>query len=91
MSHRVFISHASEDKERFVLRLAEQLREKGIDAWLDPWEMLPGDNLVDKIFNAGLKQSDVVIVVLSNVSVEKPWVQKELSSAVVKTSKIALG
>src|ERR1022692_932376 len=80
---KVFISHASEDKERFVLRFAERLRSKGIDAWVDTWEMLPGDKLVDKVFNEGLKRSEVVIVVLSDLSINKPWVQKELNTAVV--------
>lgn len=81
---KVFISHASEDKDRFVLRFAERLRLRGIDAWVDQWEMLPGDNLVDKIFNQGLKTADVVIVVLSSVGLQKPWVQKELNTAVIK-------
>jgi hypothetical protein len=47
---KVFISHASEDKERFVIKFSEYLLEKGIDVWLDRWEMLPGDSLVGKIF-----------------------------------------
>ena len=84
MNPKVFISHASEDKDRFVIRFWERLRGKGIDAWLDKWEMLPGDKLVDKVFNQGLRLSDAVIVVLSNYSVQKPWVQKELDTAVVK-------
>lgn len=82
---KVFICHATEDKERFVLRLYERLRSKGIDAWLDTFEILPGDKLVTKIFNEGLKQSDAVIVVLSAVSIIKPFVQKELDAAVVKS------
>lgn len=82
---RVFIIHASEDKERFVLRFAERLISRGINAWLDKWEMLPGDKLVTKIFEGGLKLSDAVVVVLSNASIKKPWVQKELDTAVVKT------
>jgi TIR domain len=81
---RVFVSHASEDKERFVNRFAARLRENGVDAWLDKWEMLPGDSLVDKIFEEGLKDAQAVIVVLSRVSVEKPWVREELNAAVVK-------
>jgi hypothetical protein len=81
---KVFVSHASEDKERFVLSFAEKLRQKGIDAWLDKWEMLPGDSLVDKIFEEGIKESKAVIVVLSKFSVEKPWVREELNAAVVK-------
>jgi hypothetical protein len=82
---KVFIIHSSEDKERFVLRFAERLRSRGIDAWLDKWEMLPGDKLVTKIFESGLKLSDAVVVVLSNASTKKPWVQKELDTAVVKS------
>lgn len=81
---RVFVSHASEDKVRFVNRFAIRLRENGIDAWLDKWEMLPGDSLVDKIFEEGLKDAQAVIVVLSRLSVEKPWVREELNAAVVK-------
>jgi hypothetical protein len=84
MSPKVFVSHASEDKDRFVLRFAERLRQKGIDAWLDKWEMLPGDSLVDKIFEEGIKEAKAVIVVLSNFSVKKPWVREELNAAVVK-------
>lgn len=81
---KVFISHASEDKERFVLKFYERLRARGIDAWIDHWEMLPGDSLVDKIFNEGLKPADAVVVVLSNASITKPWVEKELAVALVK-------
>lgn len=84
MSPKVFVSHASEDKDRFVLRFAERLRQKGIDAWLDKWEMLPGDSLVDKIFEEGIKEAKAVIVVLSKFSVEKPWVKEELNAAFVK-------
>ena len=81
---RVFVSHASEDKERFVNRFAARLRENGVDVWLDKWEMLPGDSLVEKIFEEGLKDAQAVIVVLSRFSVEKPWVREELNAAFVK-------
>jgi hypothetical protein len=80
---KVFISHASEDKARFVVEFARRLRESGVDAWLDQWEMKPGDSLVDKIFEEGLKEARAVIVVLSKVSVQKPWVREELNTSVV--------
>jgi hypothetical protein len=80
---RVFISHASEDKERFVIPFATALRALGIDAWVDRWEMKIGDSLVDKIFEEGLKDTDVVIIVLSPTSIVKPWVREELNAAVV--------
>lgn len=81
---RAFISHATEDKKIFVLDFASKLRENGIDAWLDRWEMYPGDSLVDKIFEEGIKDADVFIVVLSRNSTYKPWVRDELNAGVVK-------
>lgn len=80
---KVFVSHASEDKDRFVVEFARRLRENGVDAWLDQWEMKPGDSLVDKIFEEGLKEARAVIIVLSTVSVQKPWVREELNTSVV--------
>jgi hypothetical protein len=81
---RVFLSHASEDKESFVLPFAEALMSRGLHIWLDHWEMLPGDSLVDKIFSEGLGGAAAIIVVLSKVSITKPWVAEELDAAVVK-------
>jgi hypothetical protein len=83
MAPRVFVSHASEDKQRFVVRFAQRLRENGVDAWLDQWEMKPGDSLVDRIFEQGLKPAEAVVIVISAVSVTKPWVRQELNTSVV--------
>lgn len=83
MNPKAFISHASEDKTRFVVEFAERLRANGVDAWLDRWEMLPGDSLVDKIFEEGLRSANAVVVILSNNSVDKPWVREELNAAFV--------
>lgn len=83
MHPKAFISHASEDKARFVVQFAERLRASGVDAWLDRWEMLPGDSLVDKIFEEGLRNANAVVVVLSAHSVGKPWVREELNAAFV--------
>lgn len=80
---KVFVSHASEDKDRFVLSFAKRLRENGIDAWIDKWEMLPGDSLVDKIFEVGLKEATAVVIVLSENSITKPWVKEEINAAFV--------
>ncbi|MFW5667412.1 MAG: toll/interleukin-1 receptor domain-containing protein, partial [Coleofasciculus sp.] len=44
---KAFISHSSIDKP-FVERLATDLRtSEAIDAWLDKWEILPGDRIPD--------------------------------------------
>ncbi|MBU1707923.1 toll/interleukin-1 receptor domain-containing protein [bacterium] len=80
----VFISHSHADKERFVVNFATKLREKGVDAWVDQWEIKPGDSLVDKIFNEGLSKAQAIIVVVSENSVKSPWVKDELDAATVK-------
>jgi hypothetical protein len=83
----VFLSHASEDKDRFVIPFAEQLRIRGIEVWVDKWEMLPGESLVGKIFREGLAFASAVIVVLSRVSISKRWLTEELDAAVIKRIK----
>lgn len=88
----IFVSHASEDKDRFVIKFSEYLLSKGLNVWLDKWEMLPGDSLVDKIFEEGLKNATAVIVVLSKNSINKKWVKEELNTALInrinKNSKL---
>jgi hypothetical protein len=79
-----FISHASEDKERFVTSFAKNLRLRGVEAWLDKWEIRPGDSLVDRIFEEGIKKAQNFIVVLSSISVTKSWVREELDAGMVK-------
>jgi hypothetical protein len=74
---RVFLSHASEDKDR-VRWLAARLREDGFDPWLDQERLLPGHRWEAEIVDA-LRQCDAAIVCLSAKSVEKVgYVQKEL-------------
>lgn len=79
-----FVSHASEDQADFVLPLAMELRRLGVDAWLDAWEIAPGDSLVAKIFDEGLGRADAFIVVVSAASTDKPWVRDELDAATVQ-------
>ncbi len=81
---KVFLSHASEDKGRFVRAFATQLREKGIEAWVDEWEIYPGDSLVQKIYDAGIGAAQAVLIVLSRNSVDKPWVKDELDVSVIR-------
>lgn len=85
MNPKVFISHSTADKERFVTNFAQRLRkEKGVDAWLDEWEMLPGDSLVDKIFEEGIKNAEAIIVVLSNNSINSKWAKEEMNAGFIK-------
>lgn len=83
----VFVSHASEDKDRFVITFATKLRENGVNAWVDKWEIRPGDSLVDKIFEVGIGGAQAILIVLSRHSVDKPWVKQELDASVVERIK----
>jgi hypothetical protein len=73
---KVFMSHCSADKP-FVERLSKDLLTlEGIDAWLDDWEILPGDRIPSKI-EEGLSGANVFILVLSPQSVQSQWVSHE--------------
>ncbi len=76
---KLFICHASEDKDPFVDKLASELDKRAMYAWYDKHEILVGDSIVRKI-NEGLSSSDYFIAVLSPSSVIKPWVQREMDS-----------
>jgi len=83
-SPKVFLCHAHEDKE-FVRKLGKKLREEGIDAWLDEWELQPGDSLRRKIIDeGGIAESDSFIIVVTPNSIESNWVKTELDAAFTK-------
>jgi Domain of unknown function (DUF1883)/TIR domain len=77
----VFISHASEDKERVVRPLAEALRKQGLEVWYDEFELRVGDSLRRKI-DSGIARSRFGLVVLSHAFFAKNWTQYELDGLV---------
>lgn len=73
---KIFISYSTKDK-KFVNRLATDLRTRaGIDAWLDNWEINPGDKIPEKI-ETGLSEANVFLLVLSPESITSRWVEYE--------------
>ncbi len=78
----VFFCHASEDKP-VVRELARVLKTLGTEVWFDEWEIRVGDSIVQKIDDA-LGHVTHLIVCLSQKSVNKPWVKKELSAALMR-------
>ncbi len=81
---KAFISHASEDKADYAQPLAEALLARRIDAWLDKWEIRPGDSLVQKIFEEGLADAGTCVYLMSTSSVDKDWVRAEFENAVAQ-------
>lgn len=76
---RIFLCHASEDKEA-VRALNQKLRQPGFDPWLDEEKLLPGQNWDAEITKA-IRASDVFLVCLSQRSEKRGYVQKEIARA----------
>jgi hypothetical protein len=68
----VFISysHDSANHKAWVLRLAIDLRERGVDATLDQWELVPGQD-VAAFMQKGILEADRVLLVCSSAYVSK--------------------
>ena len=81
---QLFFSHASEDKP-----LVEAVYQEFVSAfphykpWVDKYEIVGGDSLVEKIAS-GMDQANKFFIFLSPISVEKPWVKKELHRALIR-------
>lgn len=69
------MSYKSEDSQ-VAEEIGSYLREKGIDVWLDTWRIGYADSIVQSV-NRGLESSAVMVVLLSQKSIESRWVEKE--------------
>lgn len=75
----VFISHRTVDAD-LAKRLAEEIQQAGYRVWLDEWEILVGDSVVERI-NAGLENAKYVVVCYSEAGVLSTWMNREWMSA----------
>lgn len=88
---KVFLSHSFMDKS-LVTSVALDLKEKGIETWLDAFDILPGESIITKI-NQGLNDCDFILLFLSQNSVKSNWVTKEWESILwdeVNSNKIKI-
>src|SRR4051794_25249778 len=74
----VFVSHASEDKSRFVGPLVAELKSRNLAVWYDSHEIQPGDDFRKKM-DEGLRQSRFGLLVLSP-RFFKYWPESEVSA-----------
>src|SRR5262245_50048965 len=79
MGDRVFICYAREDEE-FVLKLAVNLKNRGVSVWLDQWDIAPGADWDQTIDNA-LQECTQFLIVLSPMAVTSKEVRSELRTA----------
>ena len=79
---KVFLSYTTSD-QALAKRIAEALMAQGIDTWWDQWEIRAGDSLRRRI-DQGLGNCSHFVVLLTEASIKKPWVNAELDAAFVR-------
>jgi hypothetical protein len=79
---RVFLSYAWEDTE-LAESIARALQANGIETWWAGWSISVGDSLPQKI-DEGLGECTHFIVLLTAVSVTRPWVRQEMDAGLVR-------
>jgi hypothetical protein len=75
----LFISHASADREQYILPLSHALTTHGVSFWLDVNEIDWGSNIVLKI-NEGLRNTRYALLCLSKNLLARPWPESEMST-----------
>jgi hypothetical protein len=85
-SYDVFLSYSSASQP-WVRKFTDALTASGVSAWFDAHEILPGERWQAQIEKA-LRQSRVLILVLSPESVQRPWTFFELGAALADGKRI---
>lgn len=75
----VFISYNGADRE-IARGIANALIAAGMVVWIDEGELLIGDSLIEKIAFA-IKDTDYLIAIISENSIQSHWCQKEIAMA----------
>jgi uncharacterized protein YjbI with pentapeptide repeats len=78
-NHSSFISYADEDWD-FAEKLQSDLQRNGGHCWFIPEELRIGDKIQHNL-EQSIRIHDKVVLVLSQHSVSRPWVEKEVENA----------
>ncbi|EDL56123.1 toll/interleukin-1 receptor domain-containing protein [Gimesia maris] len=82
-----FISYSHADKT-FAKRLHDALQNRGIRCWLDEDQILPGDNIYERI-DHGIRVWDKVLLCASKQSLTSPWVDDEVTHVFAKEKDLS--
>lgn len=77
---QAFISHSLEDS-LFAQQIASGLREAGIEVWIAPDSIRPGEEFVDAI-QRGLTHTTHFVLVMSPEAFISQWVKLEMNTAI---------
>lgn len=80
---KVFLSYTQSDAA-IADRLANDLQSGGSDVFYAKWSIAPGDSIVDRIFEDGLSNATIFLVLLSPKAIESRWVREEINAAFVR-------
>lgn len=80
---KLFVSHATEDKDEVARPLAERLRSLGYSVWYDEYSLKVGQSLSEEI-DKGLAACDYGVVILSPSFFAKNWARRELAGLVAR-------
>ena len=80
MAHDVFVSHSAQDKP-IADAVVAALESAGARCWIAPRDIIPGSNYMASLVQA-LRDSSIVVLVMSSLANSSPHVQRELQHAV---------
>lgn len=80
----VFISYSHHDRD-FVNQLTQGLEAEGITVWSDR-SIQPGSSWTEEI-EKGLEQSPHILLIVSQESLNSPWINFEIGFALSKAAK----
>jgi hypothetical protein len=75
----IFLSYSHDDLN-FVMRLATELKSRGITHWFDRERIMAGDSLFNRIAR-GIAQCKYLGVVISSNAIKSGWVEQEMKLA----------
>ncbi len=84
---KVFLSYSHKDKKA-VQMIANHLKQNAIEVIYDDDSMLGGQKIED--FIETIRDTDIIIPIISEFSLLSPWVIKEIFTTLTKTSKFLL-
>ena len=85
-AQKVFISHSAKDTD-WVLSFAQALKQRGVTAWLEDFEVKPGDSWADANESA-LRSSDVLVPLLDGETSSTRIFFFELGAAIAMGKRV---
>jgi hypothetical protein len=85
--YKCFISYNKNDQE-FADKLYDDLQIMGIRAWYAPQNIKAGMKIIDQI-DEGINESDKLLLILSENSIDSEWVKTEIARAFKKSKEMS--